>query len=173
MVEVIWIVLGAVALVLIVLLVVWLVARSKGKIMIELTRFQFRPGEEIEGTLTLKLNKEVPAKSLGVGLVGLYKSRQYGQNSRGGISRRTQSGVAFQFKQPIDGEKVYSRGEMTYQFRLMIPRDLLYSGNDVMGGVIRSVQIMTGNISSIEWYVEGNLEMKGFNIRKRVRINIA
>ncbi|MFH1290750.1 MAG: hypothetical protein ABIH92_05060 [Nanoarchaeota archaeon] len=175
MVNVLWIVLGVILVIVILVVVLLIVSRSKGKIKIGLTHFQFSPGDTIEGKISLNLKKPVEAKALKVGLVGIYKNTKYGRSGSGGLSRSSRSGYAFEFRQPLDGEKEYPASEKIYDFKLKIPKDLLSSralGNNMLGTLVKSAQILSGNISSIRWYVVANLEMKGFDISKKVQVNI-
>ncbi len=167
--------LGAIGAIVVLLIVLWLVKRSKGKIEINLTNFQFSPGDVIEGDVVLKLKKPVQAKALKVGLIGIYQNTNYGKSPKG-YSRSSTKSYAFEFRQPIDGEKEYPSGDTSYHFKLKIPQDLLSSrafGDGALGTIVKSVQILSGNISSIKWYVEANLDMKGFNISRKVQVNIA
>ncbi|MBU0907013.1 MAG: hypothetical protein KKD18_04245 [Nanoarchaeota archaeon] len=171
--DVIWYVVGGVVFILAVVLVMWLSMKSKGRIIIQLNGYQFSPGDTIEGTVVLDLKKQVEAKALNVGLLGMYKSTSY--SGSGGLSHKTRTGKAFEFKQPLDGEKVYNLGRSSYNFKLIVPRDLLSSralGNDMLGTVVKSVKILSGNMSRIDWYVTANLEIKGLDISKKVRVNI-
>jgi hypothetical protein len=169
MVNWILIIIGVVVLVLVIILVLFLLARSKGKIVINLQKYNFAPGETVTGSINLKLKKPVQAKSLKVGLLGRMHNTQY---SRGGRSDRYQK--AFEFKQPLDGEKTYPVGEKIYNFNIKIPKDILSSRylQGALGSAIKAVQIISGNISSIKWYITSNLEMPGFDISKKVQINI-
>ena len=171
----VYIVIGVIALVLILVIVFWLISRSKGKIMIGLTTFQFSPGDTIEGKVSLKLKKPVQASALKVGLIGIYRNTKYGRTSGGGLSKSSRSGYAFEFRQPIDGEKEYPAGEKVYDFKLKIPKDILASkamGGGALGQVVKSAMVLTGNVSSIKWYVVANLDMKGFDVSKKVQVNI-
>jgi len=167
--NIIWFIIGGVVAVVVIILVLFLIARSKGKIVIGLQKYNFAPGEIVSGTINLKLKKQVQAKGLKVGLLGMLRNTQY---SGGG--RNTSYQKVFEFKQPLDGEKTYPVGEKTYNFKIKIPKDILSSRylQGAMGTAIKAVQILSGNISSIRWYITSNLEMPGFDISKKTQINI-
>jgi len=171
--DIIWYVVGGAVLILVVILIMWLSMKSKGKIIIQLNGYQFSPGDTVEGKVILDLKKQVEADALNVGLLGMYKNTNY--SGSGSLVHKTKTGKAFEFKQPLDGKKVYNLGQSSYNFKLIIPRDLLASkalGNNMLGTVVKSVQIFTGNISRIDWYVTANLEIKGLDISKKIRVNI-
>ncbi|MFH1359181.1 MAG: hypothetical protein ABIH37_04790 [archaeon] len=165
------IIIGVVVLVVIVILFFYIKTRMKGKITINLNKHEFSPGETASGTLTLNLKKDIQAKSLKVGLIGIYEQRNYGKGNTG--SSR-QSGKAFDFRKSIDGQKTYKTGEKEYKFTIKIPQDILSSRflNGALGSAVKAAQIISGNISSIKWYISGNLEMPGFDLSKKVRVNI-
>jgi len=168
------IVLGVIALVAVVLLIMYLISRSKGKLTLNLSKMEFTPGETITGTVNLKLKKPVQAKSLNVGLLGTLRSSNYSRGPKGGLSKSSRTQKVFDFKKPVDGEKTY-QGELNYEFQLMIPKDVYRqsTGNKAADTLVKSAQILTGTTSRINWYVRANLEMPGFDISKKVRINIA
>ena len=168
------IVLGVIVAIGIVSLILYLISKSKGKIVLTLNKMEFTPGETITGNINLKLKKPVEAKSLNVGLLGTMNRTNYSRGSRGGMSRSTRSENIFDFKKPVDGEKTYS-GDSSYNFQLKIPTDVYKqsTGNKMADTLIKSAQILTGTTSRINWYVTANLEMPGFDISKKVRINIA
>lgn len=159
-----------IGVVILVLLIMWLVSKSKGKITISLDKYEYRAGETINGTITLSLKKPVNAKGLFVGLEGISSQTRYvGKRSS------TQYSKVFEFKKPIDGEKLYPTGERSYPFQIIIPANLqanLSIDNPMLGTVIKAAQILSGSVSRIRWYVTANLDMPGFDISKRVQINI-
>jgi len=169
-----FIVIGIVVLVGVVFLALYLIARGKGKITLRLDKMEFIPGETISGTLSLKMKKPVEAGSLNVGILGTMERTSYSRNPKGGMSRNTRHETVFDFKKPIDGQKTYS-GYKDYNFQLKIPTDIYKSstGNAVADTLVKSAQILSGVTSKIKWFVKANLEMKGFDISKKVRINIA
>jgi hypothetical protein len=168
------IVLGVIVAIGIVSLILYLISKSKGKIVLTLNKMEFTPGETITGTINLKLKKPLEAKSFNVGLLGTMKRTNYSRSSKGGLSRSTRSNKVFDFKKPVDGEKTYP-GYSEYKFQLKIPTDVYKqsTGNQVADNLIKSVQILTGTTSRINWYVTANLEIPGFDISRKVRINIA
>jgi len=172
MVSVGLIILGLVLLIIVIVVVLIILTKMKGKITINLDKFDFSPGETITGALILKLKKPVEATALNVGLIGTRETSSYNRKSN---ERNDSSNTIYNFKKPVDGEKQYLPGEKTYQFQLLVPTDInKYStGNQVADTLIKSAQLLSGTTSRIEWYVTANLEMKGFDISKKVRVNIS
>ena len=153
-------------------LVMWIIAKMKGKIIINLDKMEFAPGEEATGKITLILKNPLDADSLNIGLVGYQKTRSY---SSGNNSSSTRTREIFNFNKPISGVKLYPAGESTYDFKLKIPADIVTrfsTGNNIADNMIKTAQILTGSFQTIKWYIKSNLDMKGVDISKKVQINI-
>ena len=43
----------------------------------------------------------------------------------------------------------------------------------VLGGVVKAAQVMSGATSRIKWFVKANLDTRGFDVSKKVQINVA
>ena len=145
---------------------------GKGKIEIQLDKYNYSPGETIEGTVALSLKKPLPGKELSIRLIGEEKVQQgYGRNS----SYRTVA--VFDFKQPLDREKEYPAGQpMAYSFKIKLPADV--AGRQQMpegklGTILKVAQVMSGTVRRINWYLIARLDVKGFDISKKVQINVA
>jgi hypothetical protein len=158
-----------------IILIMYLISKSKGKIEIQLDKFNFTPGEVITGTMTLNLKKALDASALEAGLIGVSKSSQYGRTSGGGVSRSSSTQNVFEFFYPLDREKIYNPGVMSYKFQINIPRDILTNlstGNKAIDSLVKSAMFVTGNIRNVNWYVTGRLKIGGFDIKKKVQVNI-
>jgi hypothetical protein len=170
------IIIGVIVLVIVIVVIMFILRSMKGKIAINLDKYDFSPGETISGTVVLKLKKPVDATELSVGLVGTRETSSYSRNSKGaaGASKNTKEENIYNFKKPISGEKQYPVGESSYPFQIVVPKDTgkFSTGNQVADTVIKSMQFLSGATSKIEWYVLANLDMKGFDISKQVRVNI-
>lgn len=155
--------------VLAVLGVLRLIANSKGKITINPEKIEYGRGEKITGTVTLNLKKPLEAGKLNIGLVGERKTKTY--SSRGSSYKKE---IIFDFSKPINKEGQYPPGESTYKFDLLIPKDVApeKSGNAIVDTMIKTVQVVTGS-GSVSWFLKSNLELKGFDIKRKLRINIA
>lgn len=159
---------------------------DKGKIEIQLDKFNFSPGEVIEGTVALKLKKPVKAKELSIRIVGEQTTTQREGVSIGiGTNRGTQNTdsrttTIFDFKQPLDGEKEYLAGEQptVYPFKIKIPANVLSQQTQApqegtLGTVLKVAQMVSGTSSRISWYLIASLDVpKAFDVSKRVQINI-
>jgi len=165
-----YVILGIFALVLIGLLVSWIITRMKGKIALNLEKYQFSTGEEIKGKIILKLKKPVEAESLKIGLIGV-------QNTGQGKERRQET--FYDFYMPVKGKQIYPVGESGYDFSLKIPANLF-----TMPGISPEVQKIINmgigvlnafgkaNASSVKWYVVAILDIHGLNMQKKVQIQI-
>jgi len=146
---------------------------GKGKIEIQITKFNFSPGETIEGNVILALDKPMNAKGVTIELTGTRKSSSLNV-SKGKRSSRTDT--VFSFKQPLDGEKEYPASELNYKFQIKIPNDVSTQpafGGDIAGTLIKSAQILTGTNSRVDWYLTARLDIPWkIDVSKRLQINI-
>ncbi|MBS3076606.1 hypothetical protein J4481_02605 [Candidatus Pacearchaeota archaeon] len=165
--EMMYIVLIVAGAILLLGLIMFIISKMKGGIKIELTNFNFSAGDTIEGKVILNLKKPVNAKTLNVGLVGEMKSTSYGS---GHSSSRTQK--VFEFSQPLDGKKEYQIGEKVYDFKMKVPQNVNTNHEGMIGNLVKSAQLLTGNMRNVKWYVKANLDITGFDISKKVQINI-
>lgn len=168
MVDVWLMIVEVLVLIFVILIILKLMMWTKGGITIQLNKFEYSIGETVSGSVILKLKKDVEAKSLKVGIIGERKQRSY---SKGKSTNRTD--ILFNFKKPLDEEKIYHAGENKYEFELKIPENLsnkITTGNQMVDSFVNSVQALGGGF--IRWYVVAELEMKGFDMTKRIQINI-
>src|SRR3989344_4086410 len=153
---------------------------EKGKIEIQLNKFQFSPGETVSRTIALKMNKPLKAKELTVRVCGEQLTTQ-GAGITIGNARSTSStskSYIFDFKQPVDGEKEYQPSEqpMVYPFKITIPTDVftkpkVLEGN--LGKMMEAAQFISGSRTRISWFVEAKLEVGLLgDISKKVQINV-
>ncbi|NMB80925.1 MAG: hypothetical protein GYA14_03825 [Ignavibacteria bacterium] len=165
-------VIGAGVLIAIILKII---SMMKGKIEINLNNFNFSQGESITGKVILKLKKPVEAKSLKIGLIAESSSKtRITAGNSDPVNSNSQKSILFNFSQPLDGEKTYPAGQTEYDFSINIPRNASPSstGNAVADSVIKTAQIVS-NLSNPRWYVIAELEVAGFNLSRRVQVNIA
>jgi hypothetical protein len=165
----------AVVAVIVIFLLVWLLSRTKGKVEINLDKYQFSPGDTITGIAKLTVKKPIEAEAFNVGLMGMGKNTRMSLGG-GRTSHSTRYEKMFDFKQPLDGKKTY-QGTKEYKFEIKIPKDTSGkkgSGNQMLDTAMKGAQMfMGGGLHSIQWYVTANLDMKGFDLSKKVKVNIA
>lgn len=146
---------------------------GKGKVEIQLQKYNFSPGEFIQGTAVFKLKKILHARAVNVRLIGQKKTSSYGLGNK---TTNRQTDYVFDFIQPLDVEKDYS-GEFSYNFQIKIPENVLSQpkfGGDVVGTLVKSAQLLSGVSSYIKWYVAAYLDIpSGFDVSKKVQVNIA
>jgi len=147
---------------------------GKGKIDIQIQKFNFSPGETIDGSVILKLNKPVKAKAVSIELIGIRKDSRMNL-SKGRSS--SSSDIIFSFKQPLDGEKEYPASEVSYKFQIKIPANILTQpafGEGIAGTLIKSAQILSGVNSRIDWHLIASLEIPWkIDVSKKLQVNIA
>lgn len=144
---------------------------GKGKIDIKINKYNFSPGETIEGTITLKLKKPLKAKGVKIRLVGEKKITE-----RRGTSTAYRTINIFDFDQPLDGEKEYSTEEISYPFKITIPRNVSDQTmpEGMLGNIAKIAQAVSGASSRIKWYLKAYLDIPmGFDVSKKVQINVA
>ena len=126
----------------------------------------------MEGVVELKLKKPTLAKELSIAIIGEEKTSQ---TTHRGQSSRTAK--VFDFKQPLDGEKEYSADQqLTYPFQIKLPDDLLTRRGQLEGGlgkVLKVAQAISGTRSRITWHLIARLAVSGFDITKKLQVNIA
>ena len=145
---------------------------GKGKIEIQLNKYGFSLGETINGKVSLKLKKPIKARGVNIRLVGIRKETRYSDSGK-----TSGSNNIFDFKQPLDGLKEYGVDEKVYDFKIKIPNNVLTQpkfGQSTIGTLVGAAQILSGTMSSINWYLIANLDIvSGIDISKKVQINIA
>jgi hypothetical protein len=133
-----------------------------GAIELELVRSDFRPGDSIDGRLTLKLDKPTEAKRLVVGVRAIEKRTTRGKDADGRPTTQTENVTFFQVEQPLDGKRTY-RGD-SWDIHLKLPSDVLGKETALPGGtlgdVVRVVSALTGSRRApLHWTVFAFLEI--------------
>ncbi len=147
---------------------------QKGKIDIKLSEFNYSPGDVIEGTVEVEFKTNIASKELSIAMLGEEVESQtvgVGTRGRSSNSRRT----IFNFKQPLEGEKEYSDGDtVSYPFQIKIPEDILEKGE---GGGLEKVasvlRVVSGSRRRIDWKLVARVSAPGFDMKKKIQINIA
>lgn len=142
---------------------------GKGKIEIQLTNYNYAPGSTVEGIIIMNLKKPLEAKELTIRLYAEQKVTPAFGNNRSQSYRKI-----FDFKQPVDGPKVYpANQELRYPFKITVPANTASMPGGAFGGFLKSVQMLSGSMTSVKWYLQARLDVKGFDITKKVQINVA
>lgn len=175
MVEVIYIVLSAIALIAVVVLVLYFIAKSKGNVKIQIDNYNYSPGDAITGKILLNIKKPLTSKSLSISLTGIQKTTSPSVGANGRRTTNTNYNTIFSFNQPLEGKKEYSPGETNYSFKIKIPSNITSKNaiNPIADTLVKSVQILSGSSSAIQWHLNAELETSGFNLSDKVQINIA
>ena len=145
---------------------------GKGKIEIQINKFNFSPGEVIEGAVTLKLKKPLNGREVSIRLIGQQETSQ-------GYVAKSQYNIIdiFDFKQPLDGEKEYpAEQSLVYSFTIKIPENVLNQQTipeGTLGKIANIMQVMSRTRSKISWYLIAKLDTPGLDVSKKVQINIA
>jgi hypothetical protein len=167
--EPIFIIVGAILLILLIVLILFIISKTKGNIKIQLDKTQFSQGEEVKGRISLTLKKPLEAKALKVGIIGIQRQTRYT-----GRGTSTSTREVYRFYQDVDGQKIYPAGTNEFPFSLRIPADIISQVNNPVGkAILGTVSALTGGIGGqTKWYISAMLDIKGFNIKKKVQISI-
>jgi len=139
----------------------------KGKMKIVLENYNFKEGDTIQGQVLFTLKKPAESRELTIRLVAYQRNR----TSRGSSTFQK----IHDFKMILDQEKSYPASqEINYNFQVAIPKNIL-SGVQIdprLKSIVKAASMLTGMGSSIKWYLEGRLNMPGFDLTKKVQINV-
>ncbi len=145
---------------------------SKGKIDFILSNYNYSPGQEIIGTLLITTKKPLEGKELTIRLIGQERLIRHM-----GTTTNVQYITVFDFKQPLDGSKQYynSGAPLEYRFNIKIPSNVLeeQAPKGTLGNIVKAAQAFQGRSRRIKWFLEGNLSVKGIDIKKKVQVNIS
>ncbi|MCX6821952.1 MAG: hypothetical protein NTW30_04205 [Candidatus Aenigmarchaeota archaeon] len=147
---------------------------GKKQIDVILEKYNFSSGETVKGKVLLTLDKIIHAKQLRVALIGERMSTVNQRRPDGTMQSTQRKEYVFNFQMPLDGEKDYQQGE--YTFEIKIPTNVLQNIplEGKIGGVLKTIQVLSMAGSRISWYVQANLDIPmGFDVSKRIQINIA
>lgn len=154
---------------------------SKGSIRIELKKYNFNPGENIEGKLRVSLKKPMKGKGLRVGLYGKRIDRYMttdgivGSSSKKSVGTSTRSDIFYKFEQPVSGSQEYHNNE--FDFSLFIAPDILEKAeqkeNKMVEGMqdtVNALKVVTGGTTrtdtQVKWVVKAILDLPGFDVSK-------
>lgn len=152
---------------------------GKGKIKIEIPKYNYKFGETIQGTVKLELKKPTQAKELRIVFKGVQKNTQYngpgvnvGAMRVGSGKKKTNYSTVHEFKLPLDGEKEYESRE--YPFQIDIPNiNTAQTPQGGLGTAVQALQAVTGSYSNVKWTLESALDIPGgFDVSKKVQINV-
>jgi hypothetical protein len=147
----------------------------KGKMEIDLKKRSFKPGENIEGTVSFELKKPALARGFFIQLKGeeIIKTRRHGGDS--GTSTHTETVTICDVKEKLDGEREYHRE--SFPFKIRVPSNVMKEGREsalegAIGGV---VEVLSGRSerSEFKWYVKAKLDIpKGIDVSKTEKISV-
>lgn len=137
------------------------------KMVLNLERFDYKPGDTIKGTVRLQLKKPTNARSLDVGLIGRkiehhssYRSGMYPGSNRGRNQNTTQYVTIYDFRIPLGSEQEYH--EDMFPFEIKIPPTILQGESHLQGNLAAAVNVLktiSGVSSRVEWMVVARLDL--------------
>ena len=138
---------------------------SGEKMTLMLEKYDYKPGDVIKGTVTLRLKKPMHARKLDVGLIGRKIEHQGGGIRIGSGGTKHTSSTNYQtvydFHIPLGSEQDYLEG--SFPFEIRVPVDILQTqGPQLEGKAAAAVNVLKalGGVSSrIEWIVIARLDL--------------
>jgi hypothetical protein len=157
---------------------------SKGTIELQLKKYSFKPGEEIEGTVRVDLKKPTQGKELTVSFIGQkidsYMSTKGAMSNSPKVSSSKNTQEVHSFVQPVAGSQEYHKD--SYDFSILIPPDILEfpdEGPKVPEGVqnaLSAVAALTGGTahtqSKLKWMIKARLKIPGLDMKKTQDITL-
>ncbi len=152
-----------------------------GKIEIKVNKTDFKPGETIEGTLTLIVKKQVKARAVKIALIGERRSMVSGGIQMGSgpstMHNRSKTYRICNIVQELDGEKEYPATQLpnVYPFKIKIPEDVMGKeyGNDGAGQILGAMQAFKNFGSRTIWFLHAKLDVPmGMDVNKNLKLNI-
>ncbi|MEI7960970.1 MAG: hypothetical protein WCI04_01410 [archaeon] len=142
---------------------------EKGKIDLITPKVQYAHGEEISGTINIKLNKPIMARGIFVTIFAETTSTRMGSRGIEKYTTRT-----FEFSIPIDKEKEYGIMPLTYEFKLGVPAlQQAKTPDGVMGAAVQAISFLAAGVGNTKWFLEAKLDIpKGFDVSKKIQINV-
>jgi hypothetical protein len=146
----------------------------KGKIELNMPKYSFHPGENMTGTISLKLKKPIKARKVEVRFLGQEKITRRRRSSDGRMRTDTDTITICDIEVPLDGEKEYQNE--TYDFNITVPPDVLETAkrpDGALGGLLQAAEYMSGQRRRKEFHIIANLDIPmGFDVSKKQDIVI-
>ena len=132
----------------------------KGKIDLQLEKANLAEGETARGTVRLKLKKPLQARGVYVELLRV---------------RRKNKGTDYFVVNKKEIAKAGTYSGETFSFDFKIPSNLIAKlPEGTLGTIIKSAAVLLRtSISNSKWYIVARLDMKGFDVKKKVRIYLS
>ena len=144
----------------------------KGKMEVKLSSLQFNAGDMIQGTLVYSVKKNQTATKTSVRLFADER-----RTSGMGQNRQVRHFTVFDFELPLkQGEELIAGQKYEVPFEIGIPQNLPTNAqgpqNDVAKTFIRAASLLSNSRSTVKWYVKGRVDLPGFDVMKKVQINV-
>lgn len=142
----------------------------KLKMDVVLDKYNFVPGDTINGKVFLKVKKDFFLKDLKISLFAIRDVKSY--SSKGQSTRRS---TIYDFDYVLKREEAFKKTvqDIEVPFTLKIPSDV-YSPSKLEKNVLAGVGFLTGNFQSISWQIKARARIKGclFNVKKKIKITV-
>lgn len=150
---------------------------NKNKIKIHLDKYNFEPGDTIEGYVALNLKKPVEARELRIQFLG--ERREERRNGEGEIVHNYIT--VFEFSQALASEGQFQNE--SFQFKIKIPNNItkiskppnLPEYDGALGKLVKFSAAMSGvRYYPVEWTVKAQLDVPmKFDLKKEQKIIIS
>ncbi len=145
-----------------------------GEMAITMKQFQFRPGDVIQGVVSISLAEPIKARGLFASLVARQRAVRLPRKSGEPVSSHRDT--LFNFRKPLAQEGMFTDGH--YPFEIEIPPNILQREiqppNGAFGDVVRAISFLSFMTRfPVEWRVEGILDLPWkINLRESVHVTI-
>jgi len=131
----------------------------KGKIDLQLEKANLAQGDTARGTVRLKLKKPLQARGVFVELLRI---------------KRKNKGTDYFVVNKKEIAKAGTYSGETFSFDFKIPSNLIAKlPEGTLGRVIKSAAfLLKTSIANSKWYIVARLDVKGFDVKKKVRVYI-
>jgi hypothetical protein len=153
----------------VIFVVVFVLKKKKGSIEIITDEYIYKIGDVIKGKVVLNLKKPVISDKLIVGLRCERVERVYSRRNK---SNEEVKETLFDFNQILEHEKEYSASEYSYDFSIAIPLNAPKKLEGLVGTLVKPIQILIGQDTSLRWYLYAELSCEGVNLDKKMQISV-
>ena len=172
------IIIGAIALILIGIVLYYIVRMMKGKVEIELPKRGYNSGEEISGAVTLTSRKELKMNRFFVALIGYERIERFDSDG----DRKTRKREIYRYEHNLaEAGSLRAGNNQRFEFTIIAPgRNSSAESSELSGqiaGAIKTtanlVGAMTGTSRRLEWKIEARADLPGVDLAssKKLQVN--
>ena len=172
------IIIGAIALILIGIVLYYIVRMMKGKVEIELPKRGYNSGEEISGSVTLTSRKELKMNRFFVALIGYERIERYDSDG----DRKTRRREIYRYEHNLaEAGSLRAGNNQRFEFSIVAPggedtEEVSELSKNIAGGIKTAANVisaMRGTSRRLEWKLEARADLPGVDLAssKKLQIN--